>query len=298
MSALIHCITNPISMNHCANVILSLGASPVMAEHPGEVKEITDTAAALLLNLGNISDTRMASMKISFAAALEKGIPAVIDAVGVACSQLRRDFFFELMKEHESGRSFLLIKGNYSEIKALYDDKFKGIGVDADGRLMEKDIAKVATALAKQLGAVILATGKTDIVADGGEVFFIKNGHPYMSRITGTGCMLGAICAAFLGRSVYNRELLQKYAQIYKYEGDGTESACEVILPAKEKRDGSDEFQHGHNNRNLIVLACAFFGITGERAYEKIAERTKRVGSGSYLCSLLDEISLNAELEE
>ncbi len=89
---LIHCITNPISMMQCANAILGLGARPIMAEHPLEVKDITATADALLINLGNISESRMEAIEISFAEALGKDIPVVIDAVGISCSELRRDF--------------------------------------------------------------------------------------------------------------------------------------------------------------------------------------------------------------
>ena len=67
---LIHCITNPISITQCANAILAVGARPIMAEHPEEVAEITETADALLLNLGNITDVRMESMKIAMREAI------------------------------------------------------------------------------------------------------------------------------------------------------------------------------------------------------------------------------------
>ncbi len=97
MSDLIHCITNPISMMQCANAVLALGDKPIMAEHPMEVKEITNTSSALLINLGNISDTRMEAMMISFEAALIKGLPIGRDAVGVACSDRRRKLVFELL---------------------------------------------------------------------------------------------------------------------------------------------------------------------------------------------------------
>ena len=94
---LIHCITNPISINQCANAILAVGARPIMAEHPLEVREITKTADALLCNLGNITDARMESIKIALITAKEKEIPTVIDAVGIACSELRRNFLSELV---------------------------------------------------------------------------------------------------------------------------------------------------------------------------------------------------------
>lgn len=88
---LIHCITNPISINDCANILLAIGARPIMAEHPDEVAEITAIAKGLALNLGNITDARMASMKISAGAAKDKGIPFVLDLVGLSCSRLRQN---------------------------------------------------------------------------------------------------------------------------------------------------------------------------------------------------------------
>ena len=87
---LIHCITNPISIHQCANAVLAVGGRPIMAEHPAEVQEITATARALMLNLGNITDVRMESMYLSAQAAREGKIPILLDAVGVACSRLRR----------------------------------------------------------------------------------------------------------------------------------------------------------------------------------------------------------------
>ena len=94
---LIHCITNPIAMNQSANAVLALGARPIMAEHPLEVKEITATAKALLLNFGNISDIRMEAMEKSLGMVVQNNIPTVLDIVGVACSKLRLDFFEKLM---------------------------------------------------------------------------------------------------------------------------------------------------------------------------------------------------------
>ena len=117
---LIHCITNPISINQVANTILALGARPVMAEHPAEAEEITSTASSLLLNLGNITDVRMQSMKISLKTANDKGIPVTLDVCGAACSSLRRAYIKELL----SKGSLTVIKGNYSEILALTDETY------------------------------------------------------------------------------------------------------------------------------------------------------------------------------
>ena len=191
---LIHCITNPISINQCANGILAIGARPMMAEHPKEVSEITRTAQSLMLNLGNITDVRMESMLISAKAAQETGIPFLLDAVGIACSALRREYVRELL----STAMPTVIKGNYSEIQALYRDSYRSSGVDADSGLDIRTVDGAAIALARSLGTVILASGKVDIVTDGRCLFHIHNGTPLLARVTGTGCLQGALCAAYL----------------------------------------------------------------------------------------------------
>ena len=191
---LIHCITNPISINQCANGILAIGARPMMAEHPKEVREITETAGALMLNLGNITDARMESMKISLLTAKEKNIPVMLDAVGIACSKLRRDYIAELL---EIGIP-TVIKGNYSEIFALYHDAYRSSGVDADASINAEAISHAATELARKYHTTILASGKTDIVTDGTRIVHVKNGTPQLSAVTGTGCLLGALCGAYL----------------------------------------------------------------------------------------------------
>ena len=194
MQPLIHCITNPISINQCANGILAVGARPMMAEHPREVSEITRTAQALLLNLGNITDARMESMLRSAQTAKEQNIPFLLDAVGIACSTLRREYIKELLNTAIPS----VIKGNYSEILALHRDSYRSSGVDADSGLDIHTIDHAAVSLARSLETVILASGKVDIVTDGNRLYHIHNGTPRLSQVTGTGCLLGALCAAYL----------------------------------------------------------------------------------------------------
>ena len=191
---LIHCITNPISINQCANAILAVGARPIMAEHPAEVADITVSANALMLNLGNITDVRMASMEKALLTALEHNIPVVLDVVGIACSPFRRNFALSLLQIGSPS----VIKGNYSEIYALLHDTYHSSGVDADTSLSADHMDVVCTRLAQIYNTVILASGKTDIISNGHHMVFISNGTPQLSQVTGTGCMLGALCASFL----------------------------------------------------------------------------------------------------
>ena len=191
---LIHCITNPISINQCANGILAIGARPMMAEHPKEVSEITRTAQSLMLNLGNITDVRMESMMKSAKTANEMGIPVLLDAVGISCSGLRREYAKNLLNIAIP----TAIKGNYSEIQALYRDSYRSSGVDAESGLEIHTTDHAAISLARSLRTVILASGKVDIVTDGNRLYHIQNGTPQLSRVTGTGCLQGALCAAYL----------------------------------------------------------------------------------------------------
>ena len=194
---LIHCITNPISINQCANAVLSAGARPIMAEHPLEVAEITQTASVLMLNIANITDVRMKSIKTASETAKKYNIPSVLDIVGISCSQLRRNYVHELLDIHIP----TVIKGNYSEICALSDDEYRSAGVDSHSSATFQKTLNSAVSSAQKYNTVILASGKTDIVTDGKRVAYIHNGSPRLAEITGTGCMQGALTAVYLSAS-------------------------------------------------------------------------------------------------
>ncbi len=199
---LIHCITNPISIHDCANVVLAAGGRPMMAEHPAEVEEITATAGALALNLGNITDARRASILISGRYAMTNNIPVMLDLVGIGCSTFRREIVNELLESRRDA-SPLVLKGNMSEIRSLADAHLRVSGVDAAPddviRADNKEaVIDMAGKLAKQYHAVVLISGETDLVTDGDETILIEAGHEMMSHITGTGCMLGMLVAAYM----------------------------------------------------------------------------------------------------
>ncbi len=196
---LIHCITNPISMNDCANAVLAVGAQPIMAEHPLEVAAVTRSAAALLVNLGNITDVRLEAMRVSGVEARENGVPCVIDLVGVNCSLLRLQFARKFVGENHPA----VIKGNLSELKAFAGTPTGAAGVDAAAgdQLTAGNTSEVCdqmARLARRTGAVVLATGEADLVTDGSQAVLLRNGTPMLARITGTGCMAGALVAAYL----------------------------------------------------------------------------------------------------
>lgn len=196
---LIHCITNHITINDCANVVLSLGGKPIMAEHCEECADITASAKALAVNLGNISDNRMKSIMISGKVAYEKKIPSIIDIVGVSCSKLRLNFARDFIEKFKPS----VIKGNMSEIKAIFglNTKSEGVDVNDEDATTKNTInnnINIVRKLAIKTNSVIVATGAMDIISNGNETYIIENGCEELSRITGTGCMLNVIIATYI----------------------------------------------------------------------------------------------------
>ncbi len=197
-SPLIHAITNPISINACANFVLSAGGKPMMAEHPDEVCEITKAANALALNIANITDARMVSIASAAQTAQDNNILSIIDAVGVTCSTLRLDYINKLLgKTHISA-----IKGNIAEIKALIGIKTETIGIDIKDKTenIRENIAAVKQ-LAEKYRCVAMSSGSTDIISDGKKTALVKNGRPEMSLVTGTGCILNVLAATYMSVS-------------------------------------------------------------------------------------------------
>ena len=175
-------------------MILCAHARPMMAQHPEEAAVITSSAGAVMLNMGNITDVRKQSMLISAQTAKQKGIPFVLDVCGSACLTTRRDYALHLIDTSLPS----VIKGNYSEITALFDPLYSSSGVDADKSLTLEQTVKTAKQLSLHLGTVILASGETDVITDGKKINLVKNGCKQLASVTGTGCMQGALCAAYL----------------------------------------------------------------------------------------------------
>lgn len=196
---LIHNITNYVTVNDCANIVLACGASPIMADDKDEVADITAICAALNINIGTLNSRTIASMLIAGKRANELNHPVVLDPVGAGASKLRTDTAMQLLKEVK----FSVIRGNISEIKTLASGSGTTKGVDADvaDKVTEENLDEViafAKAFAEKTGAVIAITGAIDVVTDDKKAYCIRNGHPMMSSITGTGCQLSAMIAAFI----------------------------------------------------------------------------------------------------
>ncbi|MCZ6111678.1 hydroxyethylthiazole kinase [Campylobacter ureolyticus] len=194
---LIHCITNYVTVNDVANSLIAIGASPVMADEPSESGEITAISNGLLINLGTLNLNTIKAMQNSIKMANSLNLPVVLDPVGVGASTLRSETAINFLKEYK----FSIIKGNISEIKFLNGEKSIAKGVDASLKDLNDDIlnrVNLAKELSKKTDAAIVITGKIDIVVFENEAYLLKNGSSLMGKFSGSGCILGGICTAFL----------------------------------------------------------------------------------------------------
>lgn len=195
---LVQCITNFVTVNDCANMILAAGGSPSMSHVKEEAAEAVQSADALVCNMGAIEDAEAMCLAGRQANAL--GIPVILDPVAAGGTRLRRETAKRLLDEVQ----FSVIRGNASEIRSLAGGKVTGKGVDAAAldAVTEENLAgavNIVETLAKKTKSVIAVSGKTDIVSDGERTAIVRNGCAVMSRITGSGCMLTSLIGAFCG---------------------------------------------------------------------------------------------------
>jgi hydroxyethylthiazole kinase len=190
-SPVIHNITNYVVMNNTANALLAIGASPVMAHALDEVEEMVSIASALVINIGTLSEHWIKSMFKAAHQARTKGIPVILDPVGAGATSYRTKTARDLMAAEPP----TIIRGNASEIMALYDENSKTKGVDSAASSDQAiDIAK---RLSETYQCVVCISGETDYIVDQKKILKMKNGHIMMSRVTGLGCTASALCGAF-----------------------------------------------------------------------------------------------------
>ncbi len=190
---LVQQLTNKVTKNDLANVTLHWGALPVMADAPGEAPEMADLAGAILLNTGRMTDSNVEALHNAGRRANELEIPVVLDPVGAGATPTREAVHERLLDAVE----FAAIKGNYGEISHLAGVEAEVKGVESIGDYAEID--ETARALADATGAVVVASGETDVVADSDAVYRVRAGHEMLSEVVGTGCMLGSTLATFCG---------------------------------------------------------------------------------------------------
>ena len=198
-SPLVHNITNYVTVNDVANVLLAAGGSPIMSDDADDVEDITSICGGLNINIGTLNKNTIPSMFLAGKKANALGHIVLLDPVGAGASRLRTDTANRLMREVR----FDAVRGNISEIKILCTGSGSTKGVDADAvdAVTEANLddgVQLVKAFAKQTGCIIAVTGAIDLVSDGERCWCIRNGRAEMSRITGTGCQLSALMTAFL----------------------------------------------------------------------------------------------------
>lgn len=195
---LIHNITNYVTVNDCANILLAIGASPIMADDLKEAADITSIASALVINIGTLNERTIESMIASGKRANELNIPVVLDPVGAGASSFRNETTKRILEEIKIS----VLRGNMSEIKFIAGLECETKGVDASESDLKSDSDEgiiVAKSLAKRFNCTVAITGVYDIVSDGEKSLTIENGTKMLSNVTGTGCMTTALVGGYLG---------------------------------------------------------------------------------------------------
>jgi hydroxyethylthiazole kinase len=247
---LVHNITNYVTVNDVANVLLASGGSPIMSDEPEDVEDITTICGGLNINIGTLNQRTIEGMFRAGRKAAELGHTILLDPVGAGASKLRTETAVKLMDEIK----FTVIRGNISEIKtlALGSGTTKGVDADVADAVSEENLdsaVRFVKDFAKKTGAVVAITGAIDLVSDGEKCFVIRNGRPEMGRITGTGCQLSGLTTAFVVANPENKVeavaaavctmgLAGEIGWSHMQEGDGNSTYRNRIIDAIFNMDG------------------------------------------------------------
>ena len=245
---LTHCITNSVTINDCANAVLAIGGSPIMAEDEEEMEEVVEIADVLVINIGKLSKEQIKAMNVSAAHATKTNTPIVLDPVGAGISQLRNNTIKYLVENN----NITAIRGNISEIKAIAnivellntESAAKGVDVSEDDIISRDNLeinGNLVKELAKKLDTVVIASGPLDIISNGETIVVLDNGDELMPLITGSGCMLTSIVGS-----------------------------CVAV---------NDPFEGS-------ILASIAMSLAGEKAREQVDENN--LGTGSFRTFLID----------
>lgn len=188
---LLHCVSNLVSANDCANLALAVGASPIMAQAVQEMEEIAARADAVVLNTGTPDEAKFAAARLAGQTANRRGVPVVLDPVGVGASRWRLAQAEALLQAVHP----VILRLNAGEAAALLGMQGAGHGVDSLSAPEPPE--RLAVRLAEKQRCVVLLSGAEDIVADAARIRRVPGGSPQMRAVTGAGCMLSVLCGAF-----------------------------------------------------------------------------------------------------
>ena len=248
---LVHNITNYVTVNDVANVLLACGGSPIMSDEPDDAEQITSICGGLNINIGTLHRRSIDGMFRAGRRANALGHPVLLDPVGAGASDLRTSTALDLMHELH----LTAIRGNISEVKtlALGSGTTKGVDADVADAVTEESLPAAIRFLrdfSKQCGAIVAITGKIDLVSDGDRCYVIRNGRAEMGKVTGTGCQLSGMMAAFLtanpdqplnaaAAAVCAMGLAGEIAWSRMAEGDGNATYRSRIIDAIYNMDGA-----------------------------------------------------------
>jgi hydroxyethylthiazole kinase len=209
---LVQCVTNYVSMDIMANVLIAANMSPAMVHGgaSGEAKEFAAIASGVNINLGTLDADWAQGAKEAAEVCKETKKPWVLDPVGFGALKFRTDAIKELIQMGPT-----VLKGNASEMvtcaKLTYPDDFENVSAttsDGDTNTAAKGVDSVISSdtvntklldeFAKKFGGVVCMTGKHDYITDGGsEKYWVKHSVPMLQDFTASGCALGAIITGF-----------------------------------------------------------------------------------------------------
>ncbi|MFF5994374.1 hydroxyethylthiazole kinase [Lysinibacillus sp. KU-BSD001] len=207
---LVLCMTNTVAANFTANGLLAVGASPLMSEALQDAEQLVGIANAVLLNIGTVHDASFQAMLAAGKAANDKGIPVVLDPVGVGASDYRRRVVEKILEDVKVA----CIRCNVGELAALAGVHWETRGVDSGEG--EMDVIEVARLMAKAYNTIIFVTGYTDVLTDGVHVVEVTGGHEKITNVTATGCLLSALTAAACSLEGNRLQQLQALAADYQ----------------------------------------------------------------------------------
>ncbi|MBD1382176.1 hydroxyethylthiazole kinase [Metabacillus arenae] len=238
---LVHNITNVVVTNFTANGLLALGASPVMAYAPEEAADMAKIAGALVLNIGTLNESVVESMILAGKSANEQNVPVVFDPVGAGATPYRSAAAQKVIREINPA----IIRGNAAEIANIAGETWSIKGVDAGEGSGDK--TKLAISTAQKLKNIVIVTGREDVITDGKTTFLVHNGHPLLTKVTGTGCLLTSIVGAF---AAVEKNLFNASVAALSIYGAAAEIAAE-----KTAEHGPGSFQVELINQLSLISA-------------------------------------------
>lgn len=161
----VHCLMNTVVQKLVADGLAALGAIPSMTSAPEEVEAFTRRANALVVNLGTLDEERRTTIRLAATVARDADKPWIVDPVHCDYSPSRLAFARELIASRPS-----VVRGNASEMMLIGEHS----------------------------GTLKIKTGPVDELALDLHTIRVENGHPHMAQVTGTGCLSGALIAAFM----------------------------------------------------------------------------------------------------